>query len=199
MNLKINIIHKKLFLIIFMVSFLVGILFTNLFGKAYILGVGVVGEYFLLHFRYTQINYNSLFAFVFQRRIKLFLLVVILGITNLRNLVVFCLFIWLGFSSGVLLSVAIIKFGIKGILICLGATLPQFLIYIPLIIIGADKMLDNKMSKMSNRLTWKKQKWPQYCLFILIGILIMTLGILAESYINPIILKKILNFINLSG
>jgi Stage II sporulation protein M len=179
-----------------MIGFLTGILFTNIFGKAYILGVGLLGEYFLLHFRYTQINYNSLLAYVFQERIKLFLVISVLGITNIGIPVIGALFVWFGFSGGVLLSVAIMKFGIKGIIICLGAVFPHFLVYIPLYLIYSDKLIDRRVSE---RNTWKKQKWIHYLLFLLIGVLIITFGVVLESYINPIIFKKILNIVNLNG
>lgn len=177
-----------------MISFLGGIIFTNVFGKAYILGVGVLGEYFLLNFRYTQINYNSLFLYVWKERIRLILLIGVLGITNIGIPVICCLFIWLGFSSGVLLSVAIMKFGLEGLAICLGGIFPHFLIYIPLILIYSDKIIDKKISE---RTTFKKQNLIRYCMFVLLGIFIMTIGALLESYINPYILKKIISFIGL--
>lgn len=177
-----------------MISFVIGILFTNIFGEAYVLGVGLLGEYFLLNFQYTQINYNKLFLYVFEERIKLALFIGILGITNIGIPVICCLFLWLGFSSGVLLSVAIMKFGLKGIAICLGGIFPHFLIYIPLILICSDKIIDMKISE---RTTFKKQKLTKYGLFIIIGILIMTIGVLLESYVNPFILKKIISIIGL--
>lgn len=179
-----------------MISFIGGIIFTNIFGKSYVLGVGLLGEYFLLNFKYTQLNYNALFTYVLKERIKLILLIGILGITNIGIPVICSLFIWIGFSSGVLLSVAIMKFGLKGIAICIGGIFPQFLIYIPLILIYSDKIIDKKFTQ---RTTFKKQNLIQYSIFIAIGIVIMSIGVLLESYINPFILKKIINFIGLSA
>lgn len=181
-------------MILFMISFIGGIIFTNVFGKAYILGIGLLGEYFLLNFRYTQINYNRLFLYVFEERIKLILFIGILGITNIGIPVICCLFIWLGFSSGVLLSVAIMKFGLKGIAICIAGIFPHFFIYIPLILIYSDRIIDKRFSQKT---TYKKQNLMQYGLFIVIGILIMTIGVLLESYINPYVLKKIISLIGL--
>lgn len=178
-----------------MVGFLIGILFTNIFGKAYILGVGLLGEYFLLHFKYTQINYNRLLMYVFQERIKLFLVICILGVTNIGIFVIGAFILWLGFSSGVLLSVAILKFGMKGIMICLSAVFPQFLIYIPVYLLYCDKLID---LKISGRSTLKKQKWLQYILFIGVGLIAISFGVVLESYINPIILKKVISLINLN-
>lgn len=178
-----------------MIGFLVGILFTNIFGKAYILGVGLLGEYFLLHFRYTQINYSRLLSYVFQERIKWFLIVSILGITNIAIPVIGAVFVWLGFSSGVLLSVSILKFGIKGIIICLSAVFPQFLIYIPVYLIYSDKLLDMKLTNKNT--AWRKQRVMQYVLFLLIGVLVMMIGVVLETYVNPIILKQVLQLVNL--
>ncbi len=179
-----------------MIGFLAGILFANIFGKAYILGVGLLGEYFLLHFRYTQINYSKLFTYVLEERLKWFFIIGILGITNIGIPVIMALFVWLGFSGGVFLSVAIMKFGIKGIAVSLGAILPQFLIYIPVIIIYADKLVNRKMT--DNKL-WKKQNWLQYVLFLLIGILSIGFGSALEGYINPLLLKWVLSLLNLNG
>ncbi|MFA9375213.1 MAG: stage II sporulation protein M [Lachnotalea sp.] len=178
-----------------MISFLGGILFTNIFGKTYILGVGLLGEYFLLHFQYTQINYSNLFEYVFKERIKLILLIGILGITNIGVAVICCLFVWLGFSSGVLLSVAIMKFGLKGIAICTAGIFPQFLIYVPMILIFSDKIIDKKFTE---RLTFKKQNLLKYCFLVFLAILVMTVGVLLESYINPYILKKVISIVGLS-
>ncbi|PXV95997.1 stage II sporulation protein M [Lachnotalea glycerini] len=194
--LKTKIVHKKLFLILFMVSFLSGIVFTNVFGRAYILGVGLMGEYFLLNFQHTQINFSRLFIYVFKERIKLFLLIGILGITNIGIPVISLLFMWLGFSSGVLLSVAILKFGLKGILVCMGGIFPQFLIYIPVILFYSDKIIDKRFL---DKKTLRKQNIIEYILFLVIGIIIISIGVILESYINPFILKSLINLIDLNG
>jgi len=179
-----------------MISFLGGILFTNLFGKSYVLGIGVLGEYFLINFQYTQINYNRLFLYVFQERLKLFLIIGILGITNIGIPVICGMFMWIGFSGGILLSVAIMKFGLKGIAVCIAGILPHFLIYVPLLLVFADRIIDKKLTQ---KIKYKKENVTRYVLFIIIGMIVLTIGVILESYINPYILKKVISIVQLKG
>jgi hypothetical protein len=178
-----------------MIGFFGGILFTNFFGKTYVLGIGVLGEYFLIHFQYTKINYNQLFFYIFQERFKFLFIILILGITNIGIPVICGFFLWIGFTGGVFLSVAILKFGLKGLAVSIAGVIPHFLVYVPLFIIYADKVMDKKLTQ---KIKYKKENVKADILFVLIGIGLWMIGILMESYLNPPILKKMIEILQLN-
>ena len=86
---------------------------------------------------------------------------------------------WTGFSSGMLLSMAVLSMGIKGSILCIVGILPQFLLYIPAYMV----IIWYSYTYPQNR--WNTQK------SIFLG-LTMLVGIILEAYINPILMQAYL-------
>lgn len=194
--IQFQITHIKLFLVIFMIGFVVGILFTNLFGKTYISGTGILSEYFLNKYKYVEINSARLFLETIKMRSETLILIWLLGSTILGLAAICGYLCWLGFTTGIFLTVAVMKFGIKGIFICLGGMLPQYFIYIPLFLFFSDRVLRMALSVLGIQDNMHKkgerQLWMDYAILLLGSLFVLMIGCILESYINPYMLQALL-------
>lgn len=189
---------KKIFFMIYMISFLFGIIFANWAGKSYIQNVGILSDYFLNRYKHTEIIGSSLFLYVLEKRMAGILLIGTLGITFWGIIILLGGVMWFGFSAGMFLSAATMKYGFKGIFISLGCILPQYLIYVPVCIflilivysIWMELYYPSRIIKKSKKN--KTQLYGEYILLFLIVCIAMIVGIMLETYVSPAILKRIL-------
>lgn len=87
-----------------------------------------------------------------------------------------------GISVGVLVSLAASNLGMKGCLLCLIGVSPQFLFYIPAYFMILKYCYESEDGR------WNRQKT------IFVG-LMMSLGIITELYVNPVLVKLFLNYV----
>lgn len=186
-------VYKKLFTVIFMAGFLLGILYTNLLGREYMDSSSLFGSYYLNSYQYIEVVSSDLFWFILQKRIMPMVIVWVLGVTALGQAAVIGVLAWVGFSGGMLVSMAVMQFGFKGLLLCLGGLFPQYLIYVPAVF-----LLLHKVYAMSKSYAREKaeagagQLLLPYALSLIFILLFLLLGVILESYVNPSILKLVL-------
>lgn len=192
--------YKKKLFFLFMLSFIGAVLLSNLFIRKDAYEAGILSEYFLRKFQYLEIDFSRLFLYVAGKRFKTICLLTVAGITMFGIWTAYAYTMWMGFSVGMMLSLVTIELGIKGILVCIGAVIPQYMIYIPCIILFLGKVY-----RMSSELYYqggigsqinKKQQYLEYALGILILTFLILIGCFLESFVNPYVLKKMLEFIS---
>ncbi len=176
-------------------AFAAGILLANLMGREAVSNAGILNDYFVEKFQYTEINGQNLFFYIIGERIPLLLLLLALTVTSLGMAGGILMLGWQGFSVGFMLSAAIAKYGVKGILLVLGGAFPQYLFYFPVYVLYCyltahlRKRLHRDKTGNGTERGYIYGAW----LIAAVGlILIFVMGIFLESYINPTILKKIL-------
>lgn len=178
---------------LFFFVFLCGVICANISGVASGRDLGAMNEYFMNRYMYADIQGRELFLYLFYERAPEFLLLLILSIGIYGMLVVDAYICYLGFSVGFISVIAIINYGIKGALLILGFFFPQWLFYVPVLVIwhsqlrsykklGKDYLPDNK----------KKSRYMKYLLSFVVACLFFLGGILLESYVNPYLLQKII-------
>lgn len=166
---------KKVLLGLFMFGFLVGIIYANLFAKAYILSMGIFDDYFLSGYRGTDLNTGEYIFYIARiRMIPVFLLGIAMC-TNFKKIAGGICLIWTGFSGGLILTSSVLKMGIKGILLCLIGIIPHYICYI-----AAYLMLLLYIFTYPD-IRWSGTKSVSFLLFLL-------LGIISECYINPVLM-----------
>ena len=168
--------NGKHFVLYFMLGFCSGILYANLFAKEYIISMGILSEYFLNQYSADEIQMGEYLWYVARIRLAPLLLLGALGCTKLRKGVVAAFILWTGFSSGLLFTSAVIKMGVKGIILFLIAFVPQFLFY------AAGYLA----------LLWYLYTYPQIRWNLaktVIFLLLLLVGILLECYVNPVIMQ----------
>lgn len=158
-----------------------------------------LGEEVFKRFGYTSIYKEGFFYYILKNRIEFFVLLILSSFTSLMNLFFYIIFLWCGVSIGVITVTLIIKFGIKGIVLLFGLLFPHMFIYVPcfLGLIGflhklknAEKNLYPEFNVSGNA----GNKVLSVFLLMILGFgLVLFLGVLLESYVNPLILKKITN------
>lgn len=184
------------FLVLFCIGFLMGIVVGNFLipdagGEA-----GVMSAYFLNKFEYMEIEYNSLFAYIFEKRMKIYITLTVCGVTVFGCLLAYGYTTWLGVGTGAFLSICILRMGMMGILVGVLSLLPQYLIYVPVYIFliwrirETQELLGNCIGKGE-----RQRIYIKYFLMMTVAGLILLAGIFLESNVNPFLMKKILKFV----
>lgn len=171
---------RKQFLAFFMPGFLAGTIYVNFIAKKYMAEPGIFNDYFLNQFVNVKIDVRDYLWYLIRLRAVPFLVLGIFSFTRLRKAAAVFFLIWTGISGGILISAAAAELGIKGCLLCVTALFPQFLFYIPAFLI----LLWYCCSAPQTR--WNRQK----TIFV---VLMMSLGLILELYVNPIIVKCFLS------
>ena len=116
-------------------AFIAGIFMANFMGREAVSNAGILNDYFVEKFQYTEVNGQNLFFYIMGERVPLLLLLLLLTLTSLGLVGGLFMLGWQGFSVGFMLSTAIAKYGLKGILLVLGGLFPQYLFYFPVYIL----------------------------------------------------------------
>ena len=172
---------KQQLFIDFLAWFLVGIVLSNLIGADSFQKNGNLTRYYLKQFQYTDIRMQDLLWHVGIQRFILFLILLVLKMIPKGKIVHMLFAAWSGFAYGYFCVVLIGAFGAKGICLCLVSMFPQFLAYVPAYL-GLIQLSEHRSEHVSIH------NVASY-LFLLI---VLVVGILLESYVNPLILQKVL-------
>lgn len=168
--------NKSYFVLCYMAGFFAGILYANLVSGDYIAGTGILDDYFLEQYVQVEIDTAEFLWYVAYIRLFPVLLLSAFGCTRIRKGAAFGYIIWTGFSSGMILVTAVMKMGVKGIILCLICLTPQAVCYVA----GYLMLLWFLCSYPAVR--WNLSKTVCCALFMLTGILL-------ECYVNPVIVK----------
>lgn len=181
-------------LIVFL-CFLAGIFCANQIGAQTLGSFGIWNTYFIEKFKYARIQSADLFYHVLKTRMPLLLFLLVLSMTGWGQAAGTAFLAWQGFAGGFLITASVMAYGAKGILLILTAILPQYLLYIPVY-----------LSYLSLASFWKTRvvvadggkagRMRGYLLFASLCLCMVSIyltGIFLESYVNPFLLKKILN------
>jgi hypothetical protein len=173
--------RKSQLFIGFLLSFLAGVLLANLTGSD---SRGLQNS---LTYTYLGVledarpGFVELFFYVALRRFSLFFVLLFLG-TGPRGIWAHRLFAaWSGLSYGYLCVLMVSVVGGYGILLGAFSLFPQCLLYVP-VYLG---LLELGLGEPVNR-RWKRLLCVLFLIFLLL------IGILLESYVNPILLQKLL-------
>lgn len=172
--------ENKRFLVLFcMLGFLIGIVYANLMSKEYIMSMGIFNEFFLNQYSQAEISVQEYLWYVVRIRVMPAVLAAALGCTKLRRGVAAGFLVWTGFCGGMIMTAAVLKMGIKGLILCLIALAPHFVFYIAGYLILLWYLFTYPESR------WNLSKMVSMGLFLAVGILL-------ECYVNPIIMELFL-------
>lgn len=170
---------RKQMFAFFMPGFLMGILYVNFIVKQYIAEPGIFSVYFLKQYAAVDIIAGEYMLYLLRVRVLPCVFLVGLAFTKMRKFSAVAFLLWTGFSSGMLLTMAVVGMGVKGIILCIVGILPHFLCYIPACIV----VLWYCWMYPQNR--WNKQK----TVFV---ILMGMMGLILEAHVNPVLMKAFL-------
>lgn len=184
------------FLTIFTAGIVVGIFVISL-GKSILLeNTGLLDEYTLYDMKYMTVDSSALFCYVLKQRLGSALVLAVLSTTYLGLAVCGGFVLWYGVCTGAFLATAVIRYGIKGILLVLVGIFPQYLIYVPAVIgmlFWCRKLYRKIYLDKSAASEWEKGFGLPKCVLQLVGILsVLVVGCVLESFINPTFMQALL-------
>lgn len=181
---------------LFFLLFLSGVICANISGIVYGRELGAMNEYFINRYMYADIQGSNLFLFLFYERLPRFVLLAVVSVGIYGTLVVDGYICYLGFSVGFLSVIAIMNYGIKGILLVAGFFLPHWLFYAPVLLIWQSGLYYYKRQAKDVTAGGQKKRHMKLAVSVLLAGLLLLLGLFAESYANPFILQKIVRIID---
>ena len=178
-------------------AFLIGVLLANFMGREKTAAAGILNDYFIEKYKYIGINRENLFFYIMGERMPVIMLLLIFSFSSLGIVIGMLNFGWIGFSIGFMLSAAVAKYGVGGILLVTGGMFPQYIIYITVYAgyCGLAVFLRKRLQSVIPTGSISREQMRIYGMGILVGVMLLLVfitGVFLESYVNPIFLKKIL-------
>ena len=176
---------------VFCIGIIGGILIMNLGKSIFLKETGLFDESVLYRMKYMSLDGNAFFYYVLRKRMLALMLAAILATTYLGYVLCMGTAVWCGMSVGVYLSALFIRYGIKGLALALVGIFPQYLLFVPAILMllgwceGLYRAIYSRSGVMEaegRSFVIKKLGW----LGAIAGIVIA--GCFLESYVNPALL-----------
>ncbi len=183
---------------LFLVAFgvILGILFARAFKGFYWGNIHILDSTYLYQIKTTPIDYSVLLKYVYWDIFKNFILLWMVCATSFGIPFIALCLTYIGFQGSFFITVILMKYKLKGILLIIGYTFPQYLIYIPVIFISI-RMAFWMNKSLHYDITGKKgrrEKISRYLAMALLLGVVLAVGGLSEAYIGSFILRKILHF-----
>lgn len=186
-----------------MAGLFLGILAVNLGHDLWITEEGLLNYGMLEQLKNSIPEGSGLFPYVTKRRMMAVCVIGVLS-TTMAGVVAVCGYIfYLGLTAGCLLSVAVIRYGIRGLLLAISGLMPQGLLlapgYLMLFCWGMElnRLLYGQGSYPYQGMirTLQGGIWVKKIAQILAIALVVIIGCVIESYVNPKLLHFILNIL----
>lgn len=186
--------------ILFAAGVFLGLLLMYL-GRAVLLGDGgIMSESALYGMKYASVERDAFFWYVMQKRVGLVLVVGLLSTTWLGLAAAFSCTVWLGSAMGMLVMAALLRYGLKGILLIAVGVFPQVFVYVPAAVwllrwswefcmtLYFPGRLPGGGAEGDRTDGLLKKRALQF-----LGILgVVVIGCLLEGYVNPVLVSNLL-------
>lgn len=181
-------------LILFLLGFLAGNLIPNLIWKMKWQQRTWASIYFLSTFAGKDISGTEYLLEILKYRGCYYLLNVICGFSVFGAPLAILTLLFSGLYTGMIMAASILEFGFAGGVIGIGLLLPQYLFYIPVWLYAMEQewIISAEIWRNKGMLSWKK---GDFIVRMCLASGVYLLGILAECFINPWIVRVILNYL----
>lgn len=187
--------EMKMGMLILGIGLILGIIASRIFKGYYWNQINLLDTNYLNRIKTANIDYPVLLRYVFWNNYRTFILFWIFTATAMGLPYISFSIIFAGFKCGFFLSVVMMRYNIKGILLIFGYTFPHYLLYIPLAFLCLrygywlcrNMYYENKISKKG-----RAERIAKHMVIIILLAIVLMLGGLVETYIGSFILKKIL-------
>lgn len=183
--------YVKNFIRIFFLGIIVGIVVIFLCKGNIQTNSSILNEEWILKMQSEQINSKALFVYVLLERFKEIGVLFLISSTMIGCVCLYGYAALIGAGGGIFLAIACLRYGAKGIVMVFVAAFPQILVYLPLFLyvfhIGYQFCVrlyypqkDYWKNNQSNRVFFLT-----IILHICVVLVVLFVGILLESYVNP--------------
>lgn len=184
-------------LYMFMIGLFLGILFVNIKHDIWMKEDGILNASMLKQLRDSEFDGGYLFAYIVKHRVFTVLIIGILTSTMIGLPILYGYIGYLGVSAGCLLSIAVFRYGIRGLFFMAASVFPQGFLLIPgyslLFCWGLEcnRSLYGRREGIEGRYLIGRQFFFQKGLQLFAIVSLILTGCVVESYVNP----KIIHFI----
>lgn len=187
----------RISMVLFLIGVTLGAISANILKDSYFKGIEVFGDAYFDKLYVLDIDHGRLLSYILWNNFKRYFIFWIFAITAIGIPYMMFAVGYVGFCTGFLLSVAIIKYGLNGFFLFLLYLFPQYLLYFPVAIIVLVQGYQLCVSLYYNIPLNKKNKMSlifEKIPVILFFFLLIILGSLSEAYINSLVLQKMLRY-----
>ena len=167
-------------------GFLTGVFTLALWHENFLVAENVLGQDFLYSISDVEIDKRALFFLSLERRLRAFFLLFLLTFSSVNFFCNIVFFFLNGLYVGSIIELFTIRYGLQGILIYLSFVLPQGVFYVMgFLTLGCwclrlemkqGKNMNKKVGKIKTEFNKKE---------LVIAFLLVFIGILMESFVNP--------------
>ena len=183
---------------LFMIDLFMGILLVNLGHETWIKNGSLLGTEMMSRLKSSRPAGESMVGYILRHRLSTGCLLCLVS-TTLIGMPFLCAYIcYMGLSAGCLLSVAVVRYGIRGLLFMAAVLFPQALLLVPAYILlffwASD--VNRTLYAWGSQLEGYERYSSRFYLrkgIQIVGIMaVVIMGCLLESYVNPNVLHFVL-------
>ena len=183
---------------LFLIGLFIGILIVHLGHEAWIQNGNLLGTDMMNRLKNSRPQGAGMVGYILRQRLSV---VCMLGLisTTMIGVPILCAYIcYMGLAAGCLLSVAVTRYGIRGLLFMAAALFPQALLLIPayaglfLWALGLNRTLYVSQTNLSGYERFSSRFYMVKCAQMLGIMTVVIMGCLLESYVNPNIMHFVL-------
>ena len=168
---------------IFVATFLVCVLGILLWGREKVASGTLPDVRSLTDLGAKTSQTSALLVYVLRERWWPIPLMFVMSTTYLGNITRYLISAWYGMGMGVVLGTVLLRYGIKGIFVMIGATMPHYLFYVAAFVFSL-KLL--KERRLANR---------KLAVQLIILEAIVIVGCISETMMAPDIMRKIIKIL----
>lgn len=183
---------------LFLIGLFIGILIVNLGHESWIENGGLLSADMMSRLKNSRPQGAGMVAYILRHRLSAVCMLSLIS-TTVIGMPVICAYIcYMGLSAGCLLSVAVIRYGIRGLLFMAAALFPQALFLIPayaglfIWAVGFNRTLYASRTNLNGYERFSSRFYLGKCAQIVGIMAVVIIGCLLESYVNPNILHFVL-------
>lgn len=184
----------RLMMLILLTGFLMGLFITNLQKDSLTAKDGILSSDLLFYMKYSKVETSALFCYILRERIKIVIILCVLSTTWLGMVASYTCSAWMGFSFGSLCMTSVIRYGLKGIILILAGIFPQCIVYFPaaFLLLSWSRELCRVLYYTADYHGDRNREIRKKALQYLALVVVVVIGCILESYVNPGIVKGLL-------
>ncbi len=181
--------HRQL--VFFLAGFLIGVLYIYFTGSPGAGETDFLSIQNLMQVMYMDIVHEEYFWYLLRKRIGILILLVMTSLALPGKYLLVGFLMVFGCSMGSMLSVLLMRYGLKGILLFLGLIFPQDIVYIPVVFWWVCLLTgwNEGMFYQRNSLMKKRDAGYRTLLRVIALCGVTIIGVVLECYVNPFIVQ----------
>ncbi len=183
---------------LFVVGFVIGILFVNFRSGMFLSDEGIFCKTSMNRMKYLDVDHRLFFRYVLVQRLKWLFLAGLLSTTCFGIVAIYACMAWQGILTGMIITAAVIRYGMKGMVLILSVFFPHQFLLFPASIMMLYWSYQNCCflyfpgKNPSILLRNQKRQYLRQLLLLgwIVGVVII--GCVLESYVNPLLLSDVI-------